>query len=453
MGELRAMIDQGLAMAWRRRWLAAAVFLVVFAAGMTAARSLPVLYRSTTLVAIEEQQVPEQFVKNTVTGQLEARLLQMSQELLSRARLEELVERFSLYPELRDRATTAALTGQLRSDIDLEVRGVQSKVRGTPVTALSISYRGNDPKTVAAIVNALASGYVEENTRVRERQALGTADFLKSHLREAAERLDQQEQKVSAFKRRYLGELPEQSQANLATLERLHDQLRNTRDSQIRAQRAHRAARPDQLAGDRPAEPSREPRQRRLERPCARASSRLKQELIELRLRFSDKYPDVAPETGGDRRARATLGIGRRADHGRGSVPAERDRCRNARHVTGRPAGGRGAQAPEGGGEAAAGRDRRVPGAHREHPEARAGVPGAVARLRVHERACTRRCSSGMRKRRSPAISSTGRRASSSGFSRPRSPASSGSPRRWRVTALAFVGALALAAVAVFLAG
>ena len=292
MGELRPMIDQGLAMLRRRRWLAAAVFVVAFAACMTAVRSLPVLYQSTTLVAIEEQQVPEALVKSTVTGQLEARLLKMSQELLSQARLEELVNRFSLYPELRSHATTAALGKQLRREIELEVRGVQSKVRGTPVMALSISYRGNDPTTVPAVVNALASGYVEENTRLRERQALGTSDFLKTHLREASERLDQQEQKVSAFKRRYLGELPEQSQANLATIERLNDQLRNTREAQIRArERIEQRAQTNSLttslralAGDTGAPPG--------ETATARID-RLKQELVELRLRFSDKYPDV----------------------------------------------------------------------------------------------------------------------------------------------------------------
>src|SRR5207253_11401417 len=95
--------------------------------------------------------------------------------------------------------------------------------------------RGPDPQTVALVTNTLATCYIEEDLKARERQATGTADFLKVQLTETRKRLDELEARVSEFRRRYLGELPQQMQANLATLENLNTQLRLASDNLLRA--------------------------------------------------------------------------------------------------------------------------------------------------------------------------------------------------------------------------
>src|SRR5262245_51706768 len=105
---------------WRRRkWLAIFAFAVPFAATVSLITFLPNIYRSTVTVMVDRQQVPEAFVRPTVTSALETRLQTVRQEILSRPRLESLISRFKLYPELRDRATTAAMVDRMRRDIDL----------------------------------------------------------------------------------------------------------------------------------------------------------------------------------------------------------------------------------------------------------------------------------------------------------------------------------------------
>src|SRR4029453_12447982 len=101
--------------------------------------------------------------------------------------------------------------------------------------AFTISYRGSDPQKVALVTNTLASIYIEENLKVREKQAAGTADFLKVQLAEVQGRLDVQERKVSEFKKLHTGELPQEIEVNLATLERLNPQLRLNNDNMSRA--------------------------------------------------------------------------------------------------------------------------------------------------------------------------------------------------------------------------
>ena len=279
----------------RRKWLA----ILAFAAPLSAAASLitflPNVYRSMATVLVDRQQVPETFVRSTVTSVLETRLQTISQEILSRSRLEGLIARFGLYPDHRKRVPSEEVIVRMRGDIKLELKGVEARGQSQATVAFTISYQGSDPQTVALVTNTLASFYIEENLKVRERQATGTAEFLRVQLEETKKRLDDQEQRVSQFKRRYLGELPQQMETNLAALERLHMQLRLNADNQTRAGE-RRQALASQLAEAQtlvppayaaPAAPG-----GLIETPEARLA-RLKQELTTLRAQFSEKYPDV----------------------------------------------------------------------------------------------------------------------------------------------------------------
>src|SRR5437762_8035512 len=145
----------------RRKWLATLVLLFVLAPVLTIARAMPDLYRSTATVLVEPQQVSEAVVRPTDAGarsfwtnELETRLYTISQEMLSRARLEELITRFRLYPELRRRISLEAAVERMRPEIKLEPREVgQTGVWGATI-AFTLSYRGTDARTVAEVTNA-----------------------------------------------------------------------------------------------------------------------------------------------------------------------------------------------------------------------------------------------------------------------------------------------------------
>jgi len=268
----------------RRRGLAVTVFALVFAgtAGITA--FLPNIYRSTATVLVERHQVSETFVRSSVTSELETRLQTIGQEVLSRARLEGLITRFSLYPDMRSKAPMEAIVEKMRRDIRLEFKGAEQMSGRTATVAFNLSYRGRDPETVAQVANTLASFYVEENSKIRERQASQTTQFLKVQLEATKARLDEQEARVRNFRARHLGELPQQMGLNLATLERLQAQLHLNSTNLLRA-RDQRAALLKQLTGSDASGAGADSASARL--------IKLKRELVELRTRFSDKYPDV----------------------------------------------------------------------------------------------------------------------------------------------------------------
>ena len=195
------------------------------------------------------------------------------------------MERFGLYPELRSRVTPEEIVQRMRRDIELERKEVEQAWGRSATIAFALSYEGKDPQKVALVTNALASFYVDENLKLRERQAERTSEFLKSQLEEMKQKLQAEEARVSEFKARHSGELPQQMEANLATLERLNAQLHLNSEKQIRAlERRERLAKP--LAG--PGTPGAEAGESLPER-----LARLNQELLELRTRYSGKYPDV----------------------------------------------------------------------------------------------------------------------------------------------------------------
>src|SRR2546427_9491020 len=229
------MLDRIVGLWRRRKWIALLAFAAPASMVLGLVTSLPNIYRSTATILVERQQVPEAFVRPTVTSELETRLQTISQEILSRSRLQALITQFNLYPGAGKEAATEETVERMRKDVKLELKTTNTKEgRPSTTTAFALSYRGPDPQTVALVTNTLASFYIEENLKVRERQATGTADFLKVQLAETRKRLDELEGRVSEFRRRYLGELPQQMQANLATLENLNTQLRITSDNQMR---------------------------------------------------------------------------------------------------------------------------------------------------------------------------------------------------------------------------
>src|SRR5204863_8908628 len=177
------------------KWLALLVFIAAFGAVGAAARPLPNLYRSTATVIVEREQVSEAFVRPSVSAELETRIQTIREQVMSRARLTDLIRRFDLYSQWRQKVPLDTVIDRMRHDIQLELKGAEQPMSGRSATiAFTISYIGREPQTVAAIANELASFYVNENTKQREGQAVRTADFLRSQLLDVKKELDAQEQ-------------------------------------------------------------------------------------------------------------------------------------------------------------------------------------------------------------------------------------------------------------------
>ena len=127
----------------RRKWLALVVFTLTAAAAFTISLGLPDVYRATATVLVEQPKA-----EMAVPAELEMRLQVISQEMLSRSRLEPMIEGLGLYPRERGNNSPEALVQRMRRDIRTEFKALPQP-GGPSTVAFTLSYRGTNPQTVA----------------------------------------------------------------------------------------------------------------------------------------------------------------------------------------------------------------------------------------------------------------------------------------------------------------
>ena len=211
-------IDDYMEILRRRIWYLVIPFLVIMIGTVIYATFAPRLYKASTLVLVTPQKVPESFVQPTVTSRIEERLQSISQEVMSRTRLEQVINDFGLYKDESKNLSHEEVVELMQKDIKVELPKKEEKGYFT------ISYIGKDPNIVTTIANRLSSLFIEENLRFREQQAVGTTEFLASELATNKAKLEELEAAVAQYKRQHMGELPEQRDANLRILEQLQNQ-------------------------------------------------------------------------------------------------------------------------------------------------------------------------------------------------------------------------------------
>jgi polysaccharide chain length determinant protein (PEP-CTERM system associated) len=194
---------------------------------------LPKSYRSETMIQVNPQKVPENYVKSTVSTDITDRLQTISQEILSRTRLQKVIDQFGLYRDHPDGMSQEDIIEMMRKDITVNVDQDSNRQRAA---SFKIAYVGKDPALVQQVTRQIASLFIEENLKVRQDQAMGTSAFIEGELQKAHEDLTAQEDRIKAFKARNMGSLPEQQQANLAVLGQMQALLQANSDAIGRAQ-------------------------------------------------------------------------------------------------------------------------------------------------------------------------------------------------------------------------
>ena len=212
-----------LRLAWRRKWFIVVPLLAAAVGSAVVTQRLPNLYRSETLILVVPQRVPESYVRSTVTARIEDRLSSIQQQILSRSRLERIIQDFDLYPEERRRLVMEDVVGLMRLDIE----GPRIE-RGD---SFRVGFVSQDPRLAQRVTERLASLFIDENLRDREVLAEGTSQFLDAQLEDAKQRLLEKEKALEQYRRQYSGELPTQVESNLEAIQRLQMQLQSLIDS------------------------------------------------------------------------------------------------------------------------------------------------------------------------------------------------------------------------------
>jgi len=282
------------AIALRRRWWILLPLFLAWAAVWGVSWLLPSTYQSEALILVEQQKVPDQYVVPNVTTNLQGRLESLTQQILSRTRLQATIDRFHLYSRphgLNGVLKSGDAVEQMRNDIKIEL--VQTPGRPGEFTAFKMRYSAGAPELARKVNSELTTLFINENVKAQQALSENTTAFLESQLADARANMEAQEGKVAAFKAKHLGELPTQLESNVQILAGLQNQLQN-------AQRTLDAAKQQKLYLESLLQQY-QSAQASLGtgNSIATSTPTLEKELLDLRLqlhdqsRYTDKHPDI----------------------------------------------------------------------------------------------------------------------------------------------------------------
>jgi polysaccharide chain length determinant protein (PEP-CTERM system associated) len=214
--------DDVVAMLLRRRWLIVLPFLGCAFAAAVVAWVLPSVWRSTAIISIVPQRIPESYVRATVTLGPQDRVEAIRRDILSRPKLERIVRDYGLYGVGAGSEGMDEVVARMRNDI---------KMDETKGDAFEVSYSSGDPVLSQRVASRLADLFIEENIRQRTQLAAGSSEFLKSQLDQVKAQLVATENRLEAYRRSHEGELPSQVTANLQAITNAQMQLQQVRES------------------------------------------------------------------------------------------------------------------------------------------------------------------------------------------------------------------------------
>lgn len=283
-------LQQVLGIIRRRRWYFLLPFFGVWLVVWSVSWFLPSVYKSGTLILVEQPAVPEKLVASNIDVNIQSQLDSITQQILSRTRLLQIIDHLNLYAKDRGRKPPDVLVEEMRKDIEIEL----SKGDDRKLSAFNIYYINRDPKMAQAATAELANLFIAENLEQRQERSENTTKFLEEQLDQAGKKLSEQEARVREFKDRHIGELPSQTQSNLQILAGLQTQLQAQEDSLNRARQQNTYL--ESLIGQ----------YRSLERGSKSADGgpvglaaidteldRLRAQLADLSSRYTEKHPDV----------------------------------------------------------------------------------------------------------------------------------------------------------------
>jgi uncharacterized protein involved in exopolysaccharide biosynthesis len=199
----------------------------------------PPRYSASGVILIEQQELPSELVRSTVSSYASQRVQVISQRVMTTENLMRIIQRYGLYADMRKRNSREEVIKEMRHDTALQMisADVIDPRDGRPTKAtiaFSITYTSPSADLASRVANELVSLYLQQNIETRQQSSRDAAVFLGGE----SERLDKDiktlQARIAEFKERHAEALPELTQFNEQKMTRIQEDIRDT-DSQLRA--------------------------------------------------------------------------------------------------------------------------------------------------------------------------------------------------------------------------
>ncbi|MGH8502287.1 MAG: Wzz/FepE/Etk N-terminal domain-containing protein [Gammaproteobacteria bacterium] len=238
----------------RRRKLQLVIpFLLILAASVTLAFTLPPVYRSEATILIERQEIPEELITTTVTGAVQEHIESLKQQILTSDNLWDIAEEFNLYAGDRRPENRQDIVASMKEDIlvglvDVEAADPEASSRTSVVTvAFTVSFADSRPEVSQDVTARLSELFMQKNREARVVQTTEVTEFLGREAKRLSEDIADYERKLAAFKQKNVNKLPELSSMNMKLYEQTELDLQRVED-QIQAMQTQQMSLQSQLA-------------------------------------------------------------------------------------------------------------------------------------------------------------------------------------------------------------
>ncbi|MBV8816893.1 MAG: hypothetical protein JO022_00980 [Acidobacteriaceae bacterium] len=264
----------------------------------------PDTYLSTGVVRVVPPKVPETYVQNNVSGDLAGRFNSMLQGVLNKQHLQAIITEFDLYKKELKRMPMEDVFENMRNKdikiIPINTAG-QQQVNGRTVPAFQIGFQYYDRHIAQKVAQKIMADLINENTKEVTQSTTQTTEFLQNKRDEAKKQLDNLEARLSEFRLRNVGKMPEEEQRNFNQLTLLQTSILNLSQgmSRINQEKLVYESRlkvlKDELSqlkdpvGPPPGPPAKSERLIEKEREIGF----LEAQLIAIRERYKETHPDV----------------------------------------------------------------------------------------------------------------------------------------------------------------
>lgn len=222
----------------RRKGKVVIAFFILLVISMAMAFGLPAVYRSSATILIEQQEIPEDLVRSTVTSYADQRIQMITQRAMRTDNLWNIINKYDLYKKKRENYPREVVIEEMRKDvaqniISAEVVDPRTGKPTNATIAFQVSYDSESPLMAQKVANELSSLYLKENIKNRKQKASETSIFLKEEAEKLEKTISLLEEELAKFKQENSGKLPELIDMNLSLMNRVDSQLDDV-ESQIR---------------------------------------------------------------------------------------------------------------------------------------------------------------------------------------------------------------------------
>lgn len=295
--KLAAQIDYYVRLVLKKRWLLIIPFCMSMLVGIYLAISLPKVYSASNLILVVPKSVPDRYVPTVLETDVQDRINTIKQQIMSRSNLERLIEDLQLFsgPEYQDMYLVDKIDN-IRKKTSVQVTKSRSGI-----DSFTIGYEGRDPKEVMQVVNRLADSFINESVKIMENEIIDTNQFLEEELANLAKRLKDVEASMEEYRKVHMGELPEELNSHLSTINRLQEQLSIKQES-VRDAKNRISALEDRIAfvksntsnaGSLTSFSGNASNKSPAEKPPLSDLEKLRAALKGLKTKYTDQHPDI----------------------------------------------------------------------------------------------------------------------------------------------------------------